>query len=142
MTSRHAIALVISVAAAGLVFYMMFRTPQPLREAPLHEVASRFLTILPSDLSEEKRSEIEGLMKRFQAKADVGKIRAEDYQEVMLLFTKYLKKGAITEKELHLVMARVGYYSHRTYSEDSTLIHPLLEPVEPQAPDSTHHDHR
>ena len=136
MPARRIIALVGSALAVALVFYLMFRPEPPLREPPLHEVPKEFLTILP-EMNADKRAEIEGLLKRFQARADRGLVRAEDYSEVMGIMTDYLKKGEITEQELHIVMAKVGYYSHRAFSADSSDIHPLLQPSDFPRRDTT-----
>jgi hypothetical protein len=58
----------------------------------------------------------------------------------MQLMTEYLSKGSITKEELHIVMAKVGYYTYRGLSPDTTAAHPLLTPIE--APrDSVRRDH-
>jgi hypothetical protein len=140
VTTKRIIAVLIAVAAAILVAFALLRTPEPLREADLDEVSARFMKILPGDLPQEQKLEIEGLLKRFQSKSRAEQIRPEDYQEVMQLMTEYLTKGSITKEELHIVMAKVGYYSYRGLSADSTAVHPLLTPVEAPT-DSVRRDH-
>ena len=86
-----------------------------------------FISTLPKDVTPAQRTEIEGLLERFQAKAEADEIRGEDVQEVMTLIAQYLDRGSVTHRELNLLMAKVGYYSYRGLSPDSTGIHPLLE---------------
>ena len=121
----------------GLVAYFLLRAPETLREGELTGIPAEFFRLVPEDLPVDQRAEIEGLLKRFQSKGEAGQIRAEDYQEVMQLFAKYLTKGSIDRSELNLLMAKVGYYSYRAASPDSSDIHPLLTPAE--APRDTSH---
>ena len=138
---RPAIAIfVLGVAVVLLVFFNLRKSP-PLREGNLKGVTEEFFALVPDDIPQEQRDEIQGLLRRFQAKADAGQIRVEDEREVMELFIKYLNQGSIERDELNLVMAKVGYYSYRALSPDSSDIHPLLDPVE-APPDTARLRHR
>jgi hypothetical protein len=121
-----------SIAAIAVVFvtFAVLRKPEPLREGELDEVSARFVEILPSDVPPAQKAEIEGLLRRFQARAGARQVMPKDYQEVMQLMAEYLTKGSITKEELHIVMAKVGYYTYRTLTADSSAVHPLLAPVE------------
>ena len=131
------LVLVLGIAAAA---YFVTRSPEPLKEQELSNLVAEFFAIVPDDLPDGQRDEIKGLLSRFQAKADSDQIRADDFQEVMQLFDKYVSQGAITREELNLLMAKVGYYSFRAYSPDSSDIHPLLEPTNAQG-DTTQRQH-
>ena len=122
--------MLVVVIAVILVAFALLRTPEPLRVRDLDEVSARFMKILPGDLPQEQKLEIEGLLKRFQSKSRAGQIRPEDHQEVMQLIAEYLTKGSISKEELYIVMAKVGYYAYRGLSPDSSAVHPLLTPVE------------
>ncbi len=141
MTTKRIIALTIVVVAAILVALVLLRSPEPLREGDLDEVSARFMKILPDELQEEQKIEIEGLLKRFQSKARAGQIQPKYHQEVMQLMAEYLDRGAITKEELHIVMAKVGYYSYRGLSSDSSAVHPLLEPADVPTDSSARRDH-
>lgn len=93
-------------------------------------MAARFMTIVPEDVTEAQKTEIEGLLKRFLAKARADQVRPEDYQEVMQLLAAHVTRGTIDRQELNIFMAKVGYYSYRAQSPDSSDIHPLLSPID------------
>lgn len=126
------VAVAIFLVALGVIagVYFGFRPSEPVRTAPLSELGERFIAILPDDLPPGHRAEIDGLLRRFEARARANRVRPEDYQEVMQLIAGHLTKGSLTRDELNLVMAKVGYYSHRALSPDSSDIHPLLDPTE------------
>ena len=142
MTTKRIIIIVVWIAlvVAILAAFALMRSPEPLREGELDEISARFMTILPGDLPEEQELEIEGLLKRFQSKARAGHIPPRDYQEVMQLMAEHLDNGSITKEKLHIVMAKVGYYSYRELSSDSSAVHPLLEPVD-MPTDTSRRDH-
>jgi hypothetical protein len=140
VAKKRIIVVLIAVIAAILVAFVLLRSPEPLREGELDAVSARFIQILPVELPPEQRLEIEGLLRRFQSKAGADQILPEDYQDVMQLMAQHITKGSISEEELHIVMAKVGYYSYRALSPDSSAVHPLLEPVELPA-DTSHNDH-
>jgi hypothetical protein len=56
----------------------------------------------------------------------------QDEVEVKREMTGYIERGSITDKELHRVMARVGYYTFRGEMPDSIGMHPLLEDPQPR----------
>jgi hypothetical protein len=128
---NRSVIIAVALLAIGVLVavYFAFRKPAPLREGELTGVMAEFVTILPDDLPPAQTAEIEGLLRRFQAKAEVDQVRPEDYQEVMMLLKEHVEEGSITHDELNLVMAKVGYYSYRAYSRDSSDIHPLLDPT-------------
>lgn len=130
MTVKRRLVVAFAVTAVAMTAWFFLRKPAPLREVELTGMAERFMAILPGDLPEAQKAEIEGLFRRFLAKADAGEVLAEDYHEVMQLLAVHLDKGSIERKELSVLMARVGYYSYRAQTPDSAYIHPLLEPVD------------
>jgi hypothetical protein len=140
VTTKRIIVIASVVLVALFVAFVFLRSTEPLRVGDLDEVSARFMKILPDDLSEEKELEIEGLLKRFQSKARADQIPPRDYQEVMQLIAGHLDKGSITKEDLHIVMAKVGYYSYRGLSSDSSAVHPLLQPVD-MPTDSSRRDH-
>ncbi|MDH3216579.1 MAG: hypothetical protein OEN01_09840 [Candidatus Krumholzibacteria bacterium] len=126
---RNVLLLVVGAALVVLVLYAI-RTPTPLREGQLTGLAAQLMTCLPGDLTEPQRAEIEGLLRRFQSRAQAGLVRSEHQREVQDLLKDYVQRGEITRGELNLLMARVGYYSHAGEMADSATIHPLLIPTE------------
>jgi hypothetical protein len=130
MSKRVAIVVALAGVAVALLALLVLRKPAPLRETDLTGMAARFMTILPDELSAAQKAEIEGLLKRFFAKAEADQVRAEDYQEVMDLLAAHLSAGRIERRDLNLFMAKVGYYTTRAQTPDSLGIHPMLEPID------------
>jgi hypothetical protein len=130
LSKRNAILLLVAGIAVVVLAFLLFRKPAPLKVAELSGLPARFMAIVPADVPEEQKAEIEGLLRRFQTKALADLIRPEDYQEVMQLLAEYLTRGSIERGELNLLMAKVGYYSYRSMASDSSDIHPLLDPIE------------
>jgi len=140
MKSKQLVIVILLALGVIAAAFFLTRSPEPLKEQELSSLVAEFFAIIPDDISDEQRDEIKGLLSRFEAKASSDQIRSTDFQEVMQLFEKYVSQGEITRGDLNLVMAKVGYYSFRAYSPDSSDIHPLLEPTETQR-DTTQRQH-
>lgn len=94
----------------------------------------RFLSCVPDTLRDEQKKEVKTSLEHFQRLIDSGKVARKDQTEIAAIIDRYIEKGAITKQELHVFLAKVGYYSIRLTpaNQDSEgkmkpPDHPLLE---------------
>jgi len=139
------ILLAVVVVAGAIVAVGTFTLRKG--EAPRSErdvTVEKFLAVLPPNLTPEKRDEIWRLFQSLWNRADRNVVDIEDIDILMRELRKHIERGYIEEKDLHQVMAMVGYFSYKNDPDftlpDSDIDHPLLNPEAGKfklAPDST-----
>ena len=125
------VGVLATVLVAGIVIYMDNAPPPEKPErAATSEISREFLSILPDDMPEAQRKEIEDLLYIFFARADDGQVAVEDRIKVDNKLRGFVDQGSIERSELARFMAEVSFYAHRLDPRinppDSSGMHPLL----------------
>lgn len=102
--------------------------------ASMEKRIDRFLACVPDTLREGQKQEIRNTLEHFQKLIAAGKVAVKDQEEISDILDHYVGTGSITEDELHIFLAKVGYYSIRMTQENQDIEgkmkppdHPLLE---------------
>jgi CRISPR/Cas system-associated endoribonuclease Cas2 len=93
-----------------------------------------FMACLPDTLRDEQRAEVKETLERFQRSVNAGLVAPKDRDDVISTLDRYIDEGKITKQELHVFLAKVGYYAIRETPDNQDIEgrmkppdHPLLE---------------
>lgn len=131
MKARVIAAIAIFVALVVILTVVRQRSSG---DASVHGRIDRFLSCLPDTLREEQRGEVRSTLEHFQRLIDDDMVAKKDRDDIFTLMDRYIEAGSITKQELHVFLAKVGYYSIRMTPENRDIDgkmkapdHPLLE---------------
>ena len=131
MKQRVLPAIVIFV---GLIVVLIFVRQQSGTEAPIEKRIDTFLSCVPDTMKEEQKKEVKASLAHFQQLIDAGMVAKKDQDEIADILDHYIEAGTITKQDLHLFLAKVGYFSIRLTPENQDIEgkmkppdHPLLE---------------
>jgi len=121
------VLLVVCAIAATLV-WQRGKSPVVQQE----KLVEQFIAILPDSLQNDRVLEVRQLFYTLRERAATGAVKPETLDDITAKVQAYVDKGAITGRELVLLMADVGYSTYkddpRYNLEDGSVDHPELNP--------------
>ncbi|UCH84285.1 MAG: hypothetical protein JSW50_00940 [Candidatus Latescibacterota bacterium] len=111
---RLMVVILLAAVVAGLVVMLFVKNASVPGDSHLEGLISLFMKeCLPDELSDAQRTEIEGIMDRFYAKAVAGRVYPEDRAAIENDIHMYIDRGGITRLELNDFMSKVGKATRR-----------------------------
>lgn len=129
---QFAIAALLA-AVLVLIVIAVFRS-RGAGDANINKRIKSFMACLPDTLRDEQRTEVKATLERFRQSIEEGVVAPRDRDDVIGILDHYIDRGEITKQELHVFLAKVGYYMIRQTQDNQDLEgrmkppdHPLLE---------------
>jgi len=111
---RLMVVTILAAVVAGLVVMLFVKNASVPGDSHLEGSIALFMrNCLPEELTDAQRSEIDGIMNRFYAKAVAGRVYPEDRTAIESELEMYIDRGIIMRLELNDFMSKVGNATRR-----------------------------
>lgn len=119
------------LVAAIIIVTAVFLLRGPVIPRSMADLTEDFIACLPSDVSQQQRNEIRGIITRFDQRYEQGKVTPKDRRVIRDKLEVVVEAGTIDWTELNRLMAEISFYTRRLDPEynpdDGSGVHPLLK---------------